>query len=172
MKYLLVIFALCFANFAFAQDSITLPNQDVFDKYWKLVEEHSDDGELIQEWIPSFEDEESWSKSFGIQSYKLLKDYDLKYFHQMFMETLKKDFEGQEEKLSYEILEQDDKHILFSWWCDLPGYDIQREWVHLLKGDDRRIMFVRFATKDWEIQDKDQPWRECLTQVNFEDVKI
>lgn len=172
MKKLLVALFLSLASLSFVEGHFSLPNQDVFDKYWKLVEEHSDDGELIQEWIPAFEDEENWSKSFGVQSYQLIKDYDLKYFHQMFMETLKKDFEGQEDKLSYEIMDQDDKHILFSWWCDAAGFEIQREWVHLLKGDDRRVVFVRFATKELEVQDKDQPWRECLTNASFLEPKI
>lgn len=155
----------------FAQDKVvSIPNQSEFDKYWKLVEEDIHTEEAFQEWIPISESDELWTKSFGIQRYQLKENYDLEHFYNFFIETLSKGFDESKTILNHEVLSKDDNHLTFSWWNNDAQSEIGREWVHLLKEDSNRILFVRFATKSSEINHEDDIWRECIANAEFSDI--
>lgn len=155
----------------FAQDQVvSIPNQVEFDKYWKLVDENIQAEEAFQEWIPVGESDELWTKSFGIQRYQLKEDYNLENFYKFFIETLSKGFEENKSTFNHEILSQNENHLAFSWWSDDAQSEIGREWVHLLKEDSHRILFVRFATKNSEISSDDDIWRDCITNAEFSDI--
>lgn len=146
---------------------VKIPNSSSFDQYWKLVEEQVQESESLQEWIPNFEREDSWTKSFGVQYYQLPEDYNIHYFYQMFIETLGQDFDQNKNIFHHEIIEETPNHIFFSWWCEGADYEIGREWVNIMKGDDHKILFVRFATKNSEIEEKDLLWVDCLKRAEF-----
>ncbi len=151
---------------AFASEPLTpLLHQKEFADYWMLVEESDGEKESFQEWIPSSEAADKWSKSFGIQRYQLERGYDLEHFYNLFIETLSKDFENNKEVLHYEILSQDERNLVFTWWCEDQDYEIGREWVHLVKEDNYCVLFLRFATKEKEVSPSDETWRECVTKA-------
>ncbi len=168
MKKLLLICAAFIGLQLMAEERVvSIPNQEAFDSYWQLLDENVQADEAFQEWIPVGENREAWSKSFGIQRYQLKEDYDLKHFYKMFVETIAKDFEDTQESFCHEIQTQDENHLTFSWWCEGSDYEIGREWVHLLKEDSKRVLFVRFATKSSTVSDEDSVWRDCIADVAF-----
>lgn len=142
-----------------------LPSKAAFEEYWKLVDESQAENESFQEWIPKSETDSNWTKSFGIQCYTLEKQYDLKHFYNLFIETLAQDFAAQPDVFHHQIERQDDDHLIFSWWCDGKNYEIGREWVHLLKEKENRVVFARFATKASEANADDELWRVCIRDL-------
>lgn len=168
MKTFLISIFIFITSFLSAQSQIVdIPNKDLFDKYWSLVEDKNSENESLKEWIPSFESEKTWTKSFGIQHYKMPEDYDIHYFYQMFIETLSKDFKEGKEPFKHKVHEKDMNHILFSWWSNGPDLEIGREWIHILKSKDNQVLFVRFATKNFKEDQDDSIWRECLKKAAF-----
>lgn len=170
MKKIRLLAPLMFATTLMATDPIApIKNSDQFSSYWKIVEEEQGDKESFQEWIPQGETQELWTKSFGMQKYKLEKGYDLQHFYDLFIETLAGDFESESQELKHEVLEETDDHLLFSWWCEQGDYEIGREWVHLIKRDNNEVVFLRFATKSKDVNAEDDLWREALNLETAQD---
>lgn len=144
-----------------------IPHHEKFVSQWKLVENFESQSEKIQEWVPVNESAENCTRSFGVQLYTLEKDYDVKHFYRLFVDTLSAEFTEDSNPFYFETLFENDKEILFSWWTDDATFEIGREWVHILKGDKKQILFVRFATKDKNIDPANAEWLDCVEKAAF-----
>ncbi len=169
--FFLTLLSLCSAWLGALQEVVSIPDPQNFQQYWQLVEEKHQELESLQEWVPIADSDEARTKSFGIQLYQLEEDYDLKHFYTMFVETLERDFEDNESSFLHETHSESPEAILFSWWSEPHDHEVGKEWVHLMKDDHNRVLFVRFATKSFEESAEDDVWRECLKQVTFKDIQ-